>query len=1090
MNPSFQKSSTQVNETTPNSSIPRNTQKANLPLNPRKSPMNRVSILKTEEQKQIVRTNFFEPNNTSSGANSNFTVVTEVINRSSNLTFDSKPNTSNKLDINFSFNRPMENPALNTTFQNKTVNIQIVDSKPEIKNEKINSKESYQLLIKRIASQLKVKIRPPTHGFFFFALQKGDYPLMVIKKMKNQIVNHSIELNSDVFQVYCEKYMRYRELVKRIAHLLKISMKKMFWENERYTNRSIQVKVTNKNNNVINSNNINVKINTNINTNNNTVNANIKNNNSNEHGNAAMKKNVIKSSLQIQNKKVANPNVKNTQGNNMGHNNNNNQRKNNNHMNNRNNINHSSTSQSNNVSHKLAPMLNPFIAAKNQNQIQKKMNFTKKPEFTNKNNNMLNKTLKNKTVNNNNYNGKNESSRSASSETNKNAKIKFPNTGKNVNNQQIKESNVNKDEKIEIINTDINIVNNNNDTNIINGPKVTNINDTNIINGKNVTNNNDTNTNIINEQNDNNIDGDIEMKDETKNIKEEIINTTNTNDVQKTSINMKIIPHRNTATTMNNKISINEPTNATNANVENNSSIIRENNVKKITFDSIKSPGKKLEIKLSTLKKSEDVINTNINTNTNKAQNQAQINSPFPKAEIKIDIQTIDVPIDNNSITDENISFVNKFNVFLSSNGIILDYNIPVANTEEGRNCLKKNMFWEKYIHYLYNNYLIDKKNKINIFAFIHLIEQYFLWCETINTEYIKKFKELLINTINKLFGEKEISQFLSLNKMNNLEELFIKYEKFFKYVNKNKNNYSTINEIEIKIDNDEECTCELCQDDEACIKRVSEMNKKININMNTESILIKADYEPKNKIKQNEINRSYNIALEGKEKSGVFSKSKTSYSFETVYQYVPPKLDIKEKSKEKSKKKSSQKGKEKFIDVENDTKIDENVDKEEKEEREEKEEKEENSINKSNKSRSKSKNKSRSKSKSKSKSKNKSNKRNNKKNDKKQSIKDILDLINEDNKKDGEEEKEKEKEKEKKEKNKKKNKRKSKSRNKSNNRKYQESDSEEEDPSKDKNKKKKYPDSDNENEIIEDSYGKGKNKKASQYPRRKKGKK
>ena len=55
----------------------------------------------------------------------------------------------------------------------------------------------------------------------------------------------------------------------------------------------------------------------------------------------------------------------------------------------------------------------------------------KKPEFTNKNNNMLNKTLKNKTVNNNNINGKNESSRSASSETNKNAKIKFPNTVKN-----------------------------------------------------------------------------------------------------------------------------------------------------------------------------------------------------------------------------------------------------------------------------------------------------------------------------------------------------------------------------------------------------------------------------------------------------------------------------------------------------------------------------------------------------------------------------------------------------------------------------------------------------------------------------------
>jgi hypothetical protein len=128
---------------------------------------------------------------------------------------------------------------------------------------KIKSEESYKLLIKRIAMQLKNKIKPPTHGFFYFALQKGQYPLVIIKKLEEKILNHTIELNSDIFNVYIEKYLKYWQLVKKIAHLIKANMKQMFWESERYKNQSIQVKVTNKNINV-NMNTTNNKIKNNV----------------------------------------------------------------------------------------------------------------------------------------------------------------------------------------------------------------------------------------------------------------------------------------------------------------------------------------------------------------------------------------------------------------------------------------------------------------------------------------------------------------------------------------------------------------------------------------------------------------------------------------------------------------------------------------------------------------------------------------------------------------------------------------------------------------------------------------------------------
>jgi len=1009
MTSNIQASSSQMNRISQHSSGLHQSHNSQLVPNPQSniSPVNRVSILTTAEQKEIVRTNVFEPNNTTPINDPKFTVVTEVIKRNSNISFESKPNNvPSNVDNRFSFDKSTTNP----TFENRTINVNVILTKE-------NKEESYKLLIKRIAKQLKNKIRQPTHGFFYFAFQKGSYPLMVIKKLEANILNHSIELNSDIFQVYTQKYFRYKELVKKIALLLKRHLSnKMFWENERYKKESIQVKVTNKN--VI------------------AKNANIKNNSlghNTNNVNVANKKNInnnIKANLQ--NKKTANNNIKNPQAIQL-----NNQKKNKPHITNSNNINntknnlsHPNTSQNNFGNHRFNnTFINPFNPAKNQvhNPKEKKGNLTKKSEKSN----LFNKSLKNKNANNN---AKNGSSRSASSETNKTGNIKFMNMAKIPEMPNKDNTNaLNKEE----------IKNNSEKTQVITLSKKT------------------VNNNMFNMQRISDSNNDIEIKDESNVINEQtnINNNTTEPNEQKSQLNMKMIPHRNTTsittnTNLNNSSSLNAQI------PNNNSSITLQNNVKKITFDSIKSPGKKLHIKLSPFKKFKEIVKENIKQNESKSKKQ------IPKPEIKIDINEINIPLNNDKMTDEHISFVNKFKVLMSNNDISIEYNIPMSKSEEGVNHLKKYEFWEKYIYYLYINYLIDKKNKLSLFTFIHLIEQYFLWCEYCEAESAKKFKKLIIDIINKVFSEKDIKQFLEMNKINDLEELFAKYEVFMKYGNKI--SYRTKKEVEIKIDNDEECNCELCKNEKACVKKISEMNNKSNINMSIESIQIKAEYSPKAKKNTNPNDQletnNYSISFAGKNKSGLFSKSKTMHSFETVLQYIPAKInnelmDIEEKveketypkrkSKSKSKSKSKRNSKknekeEEYIDLTKETKLEEFFEKEKEKEEENqdeiKEEEKEEEISSNNKSRSRKKN----------------SKRNNKKNKKKNSsfIKD---------------ETESESEEKDKKKDKKKKKQKSKSRNKSYSR--------------------KYPISDSETESDESDFTKNKNKKTSNNPKRKKGK-
>ena len=87
MNSNIPNSSSQINKISPISSGINQSKDRAIVTNPHPniSPVSQVSIFKTEEQKEIVRTNVFEPNNTSSDNYQKFSVVTEVIKRKSKL---------------------------------------------------------------------------------------------------------------------------------------------------------------------------------------------------------------------------------------------------------------------------------------------------------------------------------------------------------------------------------------------------------------------------------------------------------------------------------------------------------------------------------------------------------------------------------------------------------------------------------------------------------------------------------------------------------------------------------------------------------------------------------------------------------------------------------------------------------------------------------------------------------------------------------------------------------------------------------------------------------------------------------------------
>ena len=784
-----------------------------------------------------------------------------------------------------------------------------------LENQKNNG---YKLLIKKIASQLKKPIKTPTQGFFNFALQKGEYSLIIIRRISTQMRNHQIEFNNEVFRIYTQKYKKYRELIKRIAHLLKISMK-----NQKYFENFIHDQNTNSQNignnieqtttikNINNNNNINIKQNYNE------KQSSIKSEQMKINNN-----NNVFNQKKIKTQSIAQTNINKTR---FSYKNNNSQ-----HL-----------GLKTNESHKRINPTNPFFASKEKLSFNSLNSNLMKNSLQSQNQYFLND--KENTII---YKNKSESPISLNNNDNKNPtiiNISLSKQQNNINNSQnqmkIKDNNtffINKKEIIEEIKPNLNLE-------VINKEKISSaihqidekkeipnnfIESNNIISSidkheqSSLTNFNDFNNKIITnntitnrfEDNSNGID----MKNNEQNIniisnqnqKTNIINTSilNPNSIQQNSNNTNInIESKNERINMNNMSLNNNYDRDSNNNVIFSTLNKDDSKDKIISIESKRSKGKEIKIKLSPFKKKELSI-----------ENEKNIHSSFDSQNIninniqKLNCNTFAQSENNNLIGNDSIiyqkeistsvdeiSFLKKFDFFLSKNNISIQNFIPMAFNENGQQYLKQNAFWEKYINYIYINYSMNNI-KLSLFSFVHIIEQYFLWCENLTSKIVEEFITLIIDIINKIYNRDEIKQFCSMNKINNFEELFEKYKIFIS----NKNGSSKYDkEVEIKISNEmkNECNCELCKSELACMKKLIELNKNKIIKVNIENLFY------------NGIDNKMEYKKKDDEKEMEYKKTKKTY---------PPKKSrdssakkkVSEKLNESKKKKSSGEKNEYFV--------------------------------------------------------------------------------------------------------------------------------------------------------------------------------
>ena len=166
-------------------------------IEPKSNPINSVPFnsLVKEEPRGIINSSTNINNITSSA-----TVINPFTNRFTGSTV--------KIEL---FKSPNQTPLMNK--------VQVINLNPSKKN-----KENYKILIKRIASQLRKKIKPPTKGFFYKYINQENerqYKILV-KKIANQLKKRIKFPTSKILKIY----ESYRILIKRIALALKLSIEK------------------------------------------------------------------------------------------------------------------------------------------------------------------------------------------------------------------------------------------------------------------------------------------------------------------------------------------------------------------------------------------------------------------------------------------------------------------------------------------------------------------------------------------------------------------------------------------------------------------------------------------------------------------------------------------------------------------------------------------------------------------------------------------------------------------------------------------------------------------------------------------------
>ena len=228
-------------------------------------------------------------------------------------------------------------------------------------------------------------------------------------------------------------------------------------------------------------------------------------------------------------------------------------------------------------------------------------------------------------------------------------------------------------------------------------------------------------------------------------------------------------------------------------------------------------------------------------------------------------------------------NFVNNFKSFLDKSNISLVNNLPVSLHEKNKIYFQQSNFWILII-----NYILYQNSNLPIYTLLYLLDQYFIWCKDKNIENFSSIKLIIKEYITKNYNPEKINEFLFMNKLNNIDDIFIRFEQSIKNENQ-KNDYKEIKIDEININNNNKCNCDLCKNENACVKKVLDINKekvKIIKDQNFDFICNK-EINKNNEINIENNSELYFKGLSNKKNNKIFTESKTRFTENTNFVYT-----------------------------------------------------------------------------------------------------------------------------------------------------------------------------------------------------------
>ena len=316
----------------------------------------------------------------------------------------------------------------------------------------------------------------------------------------------------------------------------------------------------------------------------------------------------------------------------------------------------------------------------------------------------------------------------------------------------------------------------------------------------------------------------------------------------------------------------------------------------------IKSAKSKSQFYKPSLIRKEDLFNFNFDkAKANKSHDRINVN--FNLENLHEMYNKISI-IENKEVVGDNIilqdiettksNFINQFQKFLEQKNIEIINNFPVSTDEKNIYIFQQSYFW-----YLVITYLFYKNSDITPYNIFYLLDLFNKWSKDKNIEIFNSIKERIKNYFISNYSKEFLSKFLFINKLENIDQIFAKY----KLLNENTFNNNNIY-VEIKVDainyfydiKREQYDCDLCKSDEACIKKVCDLNKtRMEIVNNSSTEYFKKEITSEDIIKKNNncimFNNNEELFHKGKSKKKTntnFSKSKTIFKNESFLEYIP----------------------------------------------------------------------------------------------------------------------------------------------------------------------------------------------------------